>query len=64
MNELQKNVNSFLTTTEDYRDIQNNAMKLFTSLITNVSFIVIINFICLETIAKSQWLFDINKQKV
>jgi len=26
----QKNVNNFLTTTEDYKNIPNNAMKLFT----------------------------------
>lgn len=26
----QKNVNNFLTTTEDYKNIQNNVMKLFT----------------------------------
>ena len=30
MKELQKNANSFLTTTADYKDKQTNAMKLCT----------------------------------
>lgn len=48
MKELQKNVNSFLTTTADYRDTK-NVMNLF-------FFHSNFNFIYLETIANSQCL--------
>lgn len=48
MKELQKNVNSFLTTTADYRDTK-NVMNLF-------FFHSNFNFIYLKTIAKTKGL--------